>query len=110
MIAIEQGDSHTYSYEIPENHPSGLLWMHPHYHGSTSLSMAGGAALPVLILPDEKDATNLEKYDPTSENIHILALQSWAVEQEQNPTTEPTNNNWEATKTDASKPVLRFNW
>ena len=98
MIAIEQGDSHTYSYEIPENHPSGLLWMHPHYHGSTSLSMAGGAALPVLILPDEKDATNLEKYDPTSENIHILALQSWAVEQEQNPTTEPTNNNWEATK------------
>ena len=98
MIAIEQGDSHTYTYEIPENHPSGLLWMHPHYHGATSVSLAGGAALPVLILPDENDAPNLKKYDPTKENIHILALQAWAVEQQENPTVEPTDNNWEATK------------
>ena len=39
MIAVENGDSQEYEYKIPENHPSGLLWMHPHLHGSTSLSL-----------------------------------------------------------------------
>jgi tRNA A37 N6-isopentenylltransferase MiaA len=34
MIAVENGDSQEYVYQIPENHPSGLLWMHPHLHGA----------------------------------------------------------------------------
>ena len=38
MIAVENGESQEYEYKIPENHPSGLLWMHVHLHGSTSLS------------------------------------------------------------------------
>ena len=98
MIAVGNGDSQEYIYQIPENHPSGLLWMHPHLHGTTSLSLAGGAALPVFILPDEKDTNNLKDYDPTTSNIHLLSLQSWAVEQEINPNVQPGENNWENTK------------
>ncbi|MCB4377254.1 multicopper oxidase domain-containing protein [Synechococcus sp. MU1650] len=98
MIAVENGDSQEYEYKIPENHPSGLLWMHPHLHGSTSLSLAGGAALPVFILPDSEDTNNLSGYDPTKENIHLLSLQSWAVEQEINPNIEQGEHNWENTQ------------
>jgi FtsP/CotA-like multicopper oxidase with cupredoxin domain len=98
MIAVENGDSQEYEYKIPENHPSGLLWMHPHLHGSTSLSLAGGAALPVFILPDSEDTNNLNGYDPTKENIHLLSLQSWAVEQEINPNVVQGKHNWENTK------------
>ena len=98
MIAVENGDSQEYIYQIPENHPSGLLWMHPHLHGTTSLSLAGGAALPVVVLPDKEDTNNLDDYDPTTSNIHLLSLQSWAVEQENNPSVTPGENNWENTK------------
>lgn len=98
MIAVENGDSQEYIYQIPENHPSGLLWMHPHLHGATSLSLAGGAALPVFILPDSEDANNIESYDPTSSNIHLLSLQSWAVEQDINQNIQQGANNWENTK------------
>ena len=98
MIAVENGDSQEYVYQIPENHPSGLLWMHPHLHGATSLSLAGGAALPVFILPDTEDANNIEDYDPTTSNIHLLSLQSWAVEQYENPKVEQGKHNWENTK------------
>ena len=98
MIAVENGGSQEYEYKIPENHPSGLLWMHPHLHGSTSLSLAGGAALPVFILPDSEDTNNLSGYDPTKQNIHLLSLQSWAVEQEINPNIKQGEHNWENTK------------
>jgi len=98
MIAVKNGETQEYIYKIPENHPSGLLWMHPHYHGATSLSLAGGAALPVFILPDSEDANNLDAYDPTTENIHLLNLQSWAVEQQENPNVKQGENNWENTK------------
>lgn len=98
MIAVKNGETQEYTYKIPENHPSGLLWMHPHYHGATSLSLAGGAALPVFILPDSGDTNNLDTYDPTTQNIHLLKLQSWAVEQEVNPNVVQGENNWENTK------------
>jgi len=98
MIAVKNGETQEYIYKIPENHPSGLLWMHPHYHGATSLSLAGGAALPVFILPDSEDANNLDAYDPTTENIHLLNLQSWAVEQQVNPNVKQGENNWENTR------------
>ena len=98
MITLGNGESREYEYKIPENHPSGLLWMHPHLHGSTALSLAGGAALPVFILPDSEDTNNLSGYDPTKENIHLLSLQSWAVEQEINPNVVQGRNNWVNTK------------
>ena len=98
MITVANGESRDYEYKIPENHPSGLLWMHPHLHGSTSLSLAGGAALPVFILPDSEDTNNLSGYDPTKENIHLLSLQSWAVEQEINTNIKQGEHNWENTQ------------
>ena len=44
MIAIEPGESRTYSFPIPADHPSGLFWYHPHHHGSTDVQVSGGMA------------------------------------------------------------------
>jgi suppressor of ftsI len=44
MIAIEPGESFTYEFPIPPDHPSGLYWYHPHHHGATDVQVAGGMA------------------------------------------------------------------
>lgn len=44
MIAIEPGQTYDYSFPIPENHPSGLHWYHPHHHGSTDVQVSNGMA------------------------------------------------------------------
>lgn len=44
MIAIRPGESKTYEFPIPSDHPSGLYWYHPHHHGSTDVQVGGGMA------------------------------------------------------------------
>src|SRR5271155_652033 len=39
MISIEPGTSFTYEFYLPENHPSGFYWYHPHLHGSTGVQV-----------------------------------------------------------------------
>jgi suppressor of ftsI len=42
MVAIEPGSWFLYTLPIPEDHPSGLFFYHPHHHGSTDVQVAGG--------------------------------------------------------------------
>jgi FtsP/CotA-like multicopper oxidase with cupredoxin domain len=44
MLAIEPGSSFLFNFPIPENHPSGLYWYHPHHHGATDVQVGGGMA------------------------------------------------------------------
>lgn len=44
MIAIEPGTSFRYDFPIPNDHPSGLYWYHPHHHGATDVQVGGGMA------------------------------------------------------------------
>lgn len=38
-----------YQYKIPQNHPSGTFWYHPHFHGSSSLQLASGMAGALIV-------------------------------------------------------------
>lgn len=49
MIAIKPGESLDYSFEIPDDHPPGLFWYHPHHHGSTVVQAVTGMAGPIII-------------------------------------------------------------
>lgn len=49
MIAIEPGSHYDYSFKIPDNHPPGLYWYHPHHHGSTAVQALSGMAGGVII-------------------------------------------------------------
>jgi len=49
FVAVVPDGSYEYVYEIPADHMAGTAWYHPHFHGSTALQMAGGAAGLVII-------------------------------------------------------------
>ncbi len=44
MVEIKPGTSFLYNFPIPQDHPSGLHWYHPHKHGSTDVQVSGGMA------------------------------------------------------------------
>jgi suppressor of ftsI len=49
MIAIEPGQTFSYEFPIPKNHPSGLHWYHPHHHGSTDVQVSNGMAGLIVV-------------------------------------------------------------
>ena len=49
MIAIESGDHLDYTFEIPDDHPPGLYWYHPHHHGSTVVQAVSGMAGVIIM-------------------------------------------------------------
>ena len=44
FLEISPGQSHTYEYQIPDNHPAGTFWYHPHKHGLVAEQLFGGLA------------------------------------------------------------------
>jgi len=49
LIAIAPGQSFSYDFQLPPDHPSGLYWYHPHYHGSATVQVGGGMAGLILV-------------------------------------------------------------
>lgn len=49
MIAIRPGEDKDYVFQIPEDHPAGLFWYHPHHHGSTVVQAVTGMAGPLIV-------------------------------------------------------------
>lgn len=41
--------TYDYRFQLPADHPSGLYWYHPHYHGSTALQVVNGMAGLILV-------------------------------------------------------------
>ena len=44
FLKIEPGDKLTYKFTIPDNHPAGTFWYHPHLHGLVAEQLFGGLA------------------------------------------------------------------
>lgn len=49
MIAIQPGETFDYEFQIPDDHPSGLYWCHPHHHGSTAVQAVSGMAGAIIV-------------------------------------------------------------
>src|SRR5579864_2939642 len=49
MIEIAPGESKEYVFEIPDDHPAGLNWYHPHHHGSTAVQSVTGMAGGIIV-------------------------------------------------------------
>ena len=58
---IEPGESHTFEYQVPANHPSGTYWYHPHKHGSVGYQVSNGLAGALIVEgSDDDDIVDLE--------------------------------------------------
>ncbi|WP_299618910.1 multicopper oxidase family protein [uncultured Tateyamaria sp.] len=49
LISIRPGVSFEYEYAIPDDHPAGTFWYHPHLHGSTALQVSSGMSGAIII-------------------------------------------------------------
>lgn len=52
LLNIAPQTHYQYEVSIPEDHPSGTFWYHPHRHGSTALQVASGASGALIIRGD----------------------------------------------------------
>lgn len=42
FVSVEPGKSFDYEYQLPDNHPPGVYWYHPHHHGMVAEQIFGG--------------------------------------------------------------------
>ncbi|MDY7002735.1 MAG: multicopper oxidase domain-containing protein [Cyanobacteriota bacterium] len=49
LVSISPKESFTYEYNIPDDHPAGTFWYHPHRHGSTAAQVASGMAGALIV-------------------------------------------------------------
>lgn len=54
LLSINPGMAFQYEYNIPEDHPAGTFWYHPHRHGSTALQVGSGMVGALIIHGDRK--------------------------------------------------------
>ena len=52
FVRVDPLGSHQYSYDIPADHPAGMHWYHPHFHGSTSHQGWAGLSGPIIVEGD----------------------------------------------------------
>lgn len=52
LLNIKPGEKFEYEYNLPENHPPGFYWYHPHLHGYTDDQVGGGMVGAVIVRGD----------------------------------------------------------
>ena len=52
FLTVKSGESFQYEYQIPDKHPAGLFWYHPHLHGTVTNQVFGGLAGPIIVEGD----------------------------------------------------------
>ncbi|MEA1672459.1 multicopper oxidase family protein [Nitrospirillum sp. BR 11163] len=67
----QKGDFH-YRIRIPDQHPAGTYWYHPHKHGAVALQLASGMS-GALIIQDEKNGIDsLPAVRDAAEKVMLL--------------------------------------
>lgn len=84
LLSLYPGVSFEYEYNVPEDHPAGTFWYHPHKHGSTAMQVGSGMA-GVLVVKGERAPTLasngdldvlLKKFDPVNKDyVQVMLLQ-----------------------------------
>jgi L-ascorbate oxidase len=49
LLTLRPGVHFDYEYAIPDGHPAGTFWYHPHLHGSTALQVSSGMAGALIV-------------------------------------------------------------
>jgi len=58
LITIRPNVEFTYEYNLPDTHPAGTFWYHPHLHGSTALQVSSGMAGAMIVEGDRLPGPN----------------------------------------------------
>jgi FtsP/CotA-like multicopper oxidase with cupredoxin domain len=66
---LDGGESRTFSYTIPEDHPPGLVWYHSHVHGVGEYEMMSGLFGAMIIEGTANDVTVIPEIGNATEVI-----------------------------------------
>lgn len=77
---VPPGEVASYAFRIPEQHPAGLFWLHPHLHGSVARQVSLGLAAP-LVIRGALDAVP----DVTAAREYVLVLQDFELDRSGRP-------------------------
>ncbi|MGV8847889.1 multicopper oxidase family protein [Tessaracoccus sp.] len=61
FLSIGPGETFDYRFELPEDHPSGVFWYHPHLHGSVADQVFGGLYGTILVEGDPDVPVSLDR-------------------------------------------------
>ncbi|MGC0249297.1 multicopper oxidase family protein [Pseudactinotalea sp. Z1748] len=53
FVSVDPGQSFEYRFDLPEDHPTGVFWYHPHRHGTVADQVFGGLYGALLVEGDE---------------------------------------------------------
>ncbi len=67
LLSLYPGVSFEYEYNVPDDHPAGTFWYHPHRHGSTAMQVGSGMAGMLIIRGDR-----LPKADGSNGDLDVL--------------------------------------
>jgi len=75
FLKIEPGKNLTYEFQIPNNHPSGTFWYHPHLHGLVAEQLFGGLAGLFIVRGELDEIPELK-----SAQEEFLVLQDFSID------------------------------
>jgi len=61
FIAIAPGEAFAYKYQLPEDHPPGVYWYHPHHHGNVADQLFGGLYGAIIVQDPHAVAATRER-------------------------------------------------
>ncbi|MBF2088660.1 MAG: multicopper oxidase family protein [Synechococcales cyanobacterium K44_A2020_017] len=89
FLSVPPGETFTYDFTLPTDHPAGTFWYHPHHHGLVAEQVFGGLS-GVLIVRGALD--DIPEVQAASEAI--LVLKDFDVSQQQIATPSPMFQMW----------------
>ncbi|WP_237770080.1 multicopper oxidase family protein [Ornithinimicrobium sp. CNJ-824] len=61
FVEVGPGERHQYEYQLPEDHPPGVYWYHPHHHGSVADQLFAGLYGAIVVEEDDPPAVDRER-------------------------------------------------
>ena len=76
FLKIEPREKLTYEFQIPEKHPSGTFWYHPHLHGLVAEQLFGGLAGLFIVRGEDDEVPELK-----AAQEEFLVLQDFSIDE-----------------------------
>ncbi|MGC5583435.1 multicopper oxidase family protein [Ornithinimicrobium sp. W1665] len=61
FVEVGPGESHQYEYRLPEDHPPGVYWYHPHHHGTVADQLFAGLYGAIVVTEEEDDPPAVDR-------------------------------------------------
>jgi FtsP/CotA-like multicopper oxidase with cupredoxin domain len=80
FLAIPTGETQLYEFVVPEQHPGGLFWYHPHHHGTVAEQVFAGLVGPLVIRGEVDEIPEIKAAEEA-----ILVLQDFDLDRQGQP-------------------------